>query len=96
MKKRLKKRNIENISIFAGDANNIPLKDEFFDIALVVGVMEWVALNNDGNPKKIHLSFLKDLNRILKKNGVLYLFDKFTTSSPSNIKLITIIFLNYI
>ena len=53
MEKRLKKRNIENISIFVGDANNIPLKDGFFDIVIVVGVMEWIALNKDVNPKKI-------------------------------------------
>lgn len=71
--KEIKCKEIKNLNLVRGDAEKLPFKDSFFDVVILCGVLEWVALDKKGNVKKIQLKVLKEINRILTKGGILYL-----------------------
>ncbi|MBT3404568.1 class I SAM-dependent methyltransferase [archaeon] len=49
----------------------LPFEDKSFDIVVMNGVLEWVASSIEGDVKTIQETILKDISRILKKNGTL-------------------------
>jgi len=51
----------------------LPFKKESFDVVLMNGVLEWVAFKIEGDVKKIQEKVLKNIFRILKKNGIFIL-----------------------
>ena len=68
-----KDENISNINSIVGGGNeHIPLKSSSVDIVILNGVFEWVASNSKGNPKKVQISFMKEVFRVLKPNGLVY------------------------
>lgn len=59
-------RNVKGAKFILGDALNIPIKDKYADLVLLFDVLEHV-------PKGTEKKALKEINRILKKNGLLLL-----------------------
>lgn len=53
----------------------LPFKKESFDVVVMNGVLEWVAVGfpNIGRVKKVQEKVLKEVNRILKEKGILIL-----------------------
>lgn len=60
-------------TVCAGDSLQLPFASSSFDVVLLSGVLEWVASGVPGNPKAVQLAFLKEVSRILKPDGQLYL-----------------------
>jgi len=73
LSRKIKEENIKNINILRINAVKIPLDDNSVDIAIINGVLEWTPLGNTGNPREVQLRVLKEVKRVLKKNGMLYL-----------------------
>jgi len=59
--------------VCAGDRRYLPFPAEQFDIVLLNGVLEWVGTRNFGNPRLQQRDFLREVNRILKPEGEIYL-----------------------
>lgn len=68
----IKKRRIKNLELVNSNAQNLPFRDRSFDIVILCGVLEWVGYG-EKNPEKIQMNVLKEVNRILKLNGTVYL-----------------------
>lgn len=70
----IKNKKIENIFLFRADGLRLPFKDDYFDFISINGVLEWIGLNDIfKNPKYIQIQFLKEVRRVLKPNGNLYI-----------------------
>ncbi len=93
---RAKQMGLHNIHPVAASLKKLPFKDNFFDLIILNGVLEWVALEDNiilskqwrargkglkfqqskkysENPKQMQIQVLKELNRVLKPGGALYL-----------------------
>lgn len=86
---RIKEEKLDNIDLLCGDLKKLRDFRDRFDVALVNGVLEWIAEEGDielknyygrhqpkhyaGNPRKQQLSFLKTVHQNLSANGKLYL-----------------------
>ncbi|MCK4420205.1 methyltransferase domain-containing protein [candidate division WOR-3 bacterium] len=57
----------------AGDLQHLPYPDDFFDIVIMNGVLEWVPLSFEGDPMQVQFNYLQEIRRILKDDGNLYL-----------------------
>ena len=55
-----------------GDRKHIPVRDAFFDTVILDGVLEWLPAFSPGQPREIQVSFLKEVNRVLKPDGLLF------------------------
>lgn len=73
LKKRFEQDGIKNIRLIQANALELPFPENSFDLIVMNGVLEWVALYGKGNPKKIQEKVLKDILKILKPNGYLYI-----------------------
>ncbi len=60
-------------AICTGNTKYLPFPGNSFDIIVLNGVLEWMPLSVEGDPYTIQLRALKEMNRVLKKGGVLYL-----------------------
>lgn len=60
------------VPIWGGDSLPLPFKDDYFDVVSMNGVLEWVVQGHTGNPAVVQKKFLKEMLRILKPNGFLY------------------------
>ena len=73
-KRRYKNSNRTNITIVRGNALELPFPDNFFDLVICNGLLEWVGMmNTDLPPRDTQLSFLREVKRVLSKNGCLYI-----------------------
>lgn len=64
----------ENIfPIHGGDTDFLPFPTEYFDLVVLNGVLEWVAIGKTGNPRKTQIRFLQEISRVLKRGGQLYI-----------------------
>ena len=55
-------------------SHKLPFSNEFFDLAVVNGLFEWIPFGDDTkNPEKLQLEFLKKAYRMLKVGGCLYI-----------------------
>lgn len=70
-RKRIKK--IQNLEIIHGNIYDLPFEDNSVDIVICNGVLEWVAIGRNGNVRDIQKKFLREINRILKDDGILYI-----------------------
>lgn len=65
---------IENLRhVCAGDRRYLPFPAERFDIVLLNGVLEWIGTRNASDPRLQQRDFLREVNRILKPEGEIYL-----------------------
>jgi ubiquinone/menaquinone biosynthesis C-methylase UbiE len=64
---------VENVYLVRSDFGDLPFPNDYFDLVCVNGVLEWLGLSDfSKNPKRIQLDFLREVRRILKPNGCLY------------------------
>jgi len=74
---RIENRGIENISAFQYDPNaflRLPFTDSSINVVILNGVLEWMgSAEIDHSPHRIQLEALKEIRRVLKSNGVLYI-----------------------
>jgi len=64
---------MSNVSVIHADACRPPLATGVFDLTVVNGLLEWVALRNTGgDPRDVQRDFLARLGRLLRPGGWLY------------------------
>lgn len=91
LKIRAEQMGFENIHTFAAPIKSLPFSDNFFDLVVLNGVLEWVGLEDDvileqhwkgkrsekqiysNSPEEMQLDVLKELRRVLKPEGSLYI-----------------------
>jgi len=61
------------VVIGGGDTDYLPLQSDFFDAAILNGVLEWTASSRPGNPQHIYTEYLQETWRVLKPGGWLYI-----------------------
>ena len=66
---------IDNIDLIKADWNTrLPFIDEYFDLVILNGALEWVGeYKNKKLPQEYQIELLKEIYRILKKDGTLYI-----------------------
>ena len=57
----------------AGDSPHLPFATGSFDAVVMSGVLEYVALSSPGEPRALQQAFLRDIARILKPQGQVYI-----------------------
>ncbi len=57
----------------AGDMDHLPFPEAYFDGVLLNGVLEWAAVNRPGDPRSAQLQLLKEVSRVLKPEGQVYI-----------------------
>ncbi|MBM4387810.1 MAG: methyltransferase domain-containing protein [Deltaproteobacteria bacterium] len=63
----------ENLRVVQSSLYGLPFRDESFDLVVMNGVLEWAGLSFlEKNPRDVQLEVLRDVLRILKKGGILY------------------------
>lgn len=67
-------KNLNNIRLCCtGDCPYLPYPRNNFDLVILNGVLEWVPECKKGKPLKVQVDYLKEIKRILKESGQLYL-----------------------
>ena len=65
---------VKNIKFLRSDWMRLPFPDQSFDLVVANGVLEWVGLSDySKHPRVLQLDFLKEVKRVLKPNGCLYI-----------------------
>ncbi len=71
---RFKQENIKNVTLIQTDLNHLPFPKRSFDLIILNGVLEWIALYDPNKPPEIvQLEILKKLYELLKSGGILYI-----------------------
>ncbi len=73
-KRRFKNSKRSNIYISRGNVLSLPFRDNYFDFIVCNGVLEWMGMmNTEKNPRETQLLFLRELKRVLKDKGKIYI-----------------------
>jgi SAM-dependent methyltransferase len=65
---------ITNITpVCGGDTARLPFPDQYFDLVVLNGVIEWIPVGRRGNPRAHQIAFLKEIARITKRDGEVFL-----------------------
>jgi SAM-dependent methyltransferase len=64
------------VTALKANATNLPLETGVFDTAVTLGVIEWVPLTADGEPRAVQLRALREIARVLKPGGTYILATK--------------------
>ena len=75
-KRRFENSNVNNVTIVRGNALELPFPDDYFDLVVCNGVLEWVGIMNNNtarSPREVQLSFLREVKRVLSDKGCLYI-----------------------
>jgi len=71
---RKEQDDINNIKFVRADWLRLPFPDNYFDLVVANGVLEWIGLSDySRNPRQLQLNFLKEVKRVLKPGGCLYI-----------------------
>ncbi len=63
----------DNITcVCGGDTDRLPFSTDFCDVIVLNGVLEWVPASKPGNPRQCQIDFLREVRRVLKPSGQLY------------------------
>lgn len=73
MQERFAQEKLENVTILRSSLWTLPFPPESFDLVVLNGVLEWVAQGVDGDPGELQERVLRNLLRILRPGGALYL-----------------------
>jgi len=77
VKLRAEQEALSNIRLVHSDAldfGQLPLPSDYFDVVLLNGVLEWVGIHRkDMPPRQIQILALREIRRVLKPSGTLYL-----------------------
>jgi len=68
---RRRQDRVNNVVILGGDFHRLPLADNSIDVVICNGILEWVAVEKGGPPRKVQREFLEGLARVLKPGGTL-------------------------
>lgn len=67
-------KNIFPVCIDPLDFASLPFPDSYFDLVVLNGVLEWVgAVNTDLDPRTVQINALKEIRRIIKPGGYIYI-----------------------
>ena len=74
-RKRTVLSGIKNVDVILGtDYPHLPFADSVFDIIIINGVLEWVPrAGGSGSPESAQRLFLKEIRRVLKSDGTVYI-----------------------
>lgn len=73
-KLRCEQDNITNAYFSNSDIGKLPFKDDFFDLVILNGVLEWTPLAYpELTPDNAQRVILKELHRVLKKGGQIFI-----------------------
>jgi SAM-dependent methyltransferase len=61
------------IPVCGGDTPHLPYEDASFDAVVMSGVLEYMALTIPGEPTSVQQAFLRDVARVLKPHGQVYI-----------------------
>jgi SAM-dependent methyltransferase len=64
---------LQTVRMDAFNGSSLSFKTSIFDLVLLNGVIEYAGLSTDNNPEYIQMRLLKEIYRVLKKGGYLYL-----------------------
>lgn len=65
---------LDNVKIFVGDFDNLPLKNGQFDLVILNGILEWSGIPNEPkNPREVQKDMLKKCLKLLKSGGYIYI-----------------------
>jgi ubiquinone/menaquinone biosynthesis C-methylase UbiE/aminoglycoside phosphotransferase (APT) family kinase protein len=71
---RAQQMGLRNVRVFcSGDLKQVPLPDSSLDLIVLNGVLEWTAEWSSGNPRDIQLTFLREMRRLLRPTGALFI-----------------------
>jgi ubiquinone/menaquinone biosynthesis C-methylase UbiE len=91
LKIRAEQMGFSNVHSIASPVQQLPFPDGYFDMAILSGVLEWVAFDQDvvleihwgkrrqdsavysKNPRQVQVEVLREIQRVLKRGGYLYL-----------------------
>ena len=74
MRIRFQQEGCNNISVVRADSDSLPFRENFFDLIVLNGVLEWLPFQRKNeNPRSVQLFYLQKLRRLLKPNGTLYI-----------------------
>ena len=62
-----------SVRLIAGDVASLPLRENYFDLVVANGVLEWVPLLREGDQRSAQVRFLQEVKRSLKPGGCLYI-----------------------
>lgn len=62
---------LDNICFLQTDAFSLPINPESFDLILLCGVYEWLAIEQEGDVKTLQEQVLRTLSRLLRPGGKL-------------------------
>jgi SAM-dependent methyltransferase len=72
--RRFRNANRSNITLIRGNAIRLPFPDNYFDLVVCNGVLEWIgSMNRSLNPREGQISFLREIKRVLSHSGCLYI-----------------------
>lgn len=71
---RAKQDNVHNIKLLRSELLKLPLPDNAVDLVVLNGILEWIGLSDlQQKPDELQMAFLKEVRRVLKPTGALYL-----------------------
>jgi len=70
---RQEQENIENVQLIVANVLQLPFPEESFEIIIANGLLEWIGINGEENPKRLQNLFLKKIFNLLKPEGKLYI-----------------------
>ena len=73
VKMRAQQDNVRGVLPVCGQLTRLPFPDDFFDLAVLNGVLEWIPSTEDGDPLKVQEAALREVCRVLRPGGVMYL-----------------------
>lgn len=73
-KVRFMQDKIENIQLVRANVMDLPFPDNYFDLVVMNGVLEWIGTSDCKiKPRQLQLMALKNIHRVLKMTGYLYI-----------------------
>ena len=62
-----------NLQVLAASIHEMPLPRDRFNLVVMNGILEWVAISADGNPGRVQKDVLRHVHNLLAEDGWLYL-----------------------
>jgi SAM-dependent methyltransferase len=72
MQQRFSQEGLSNIKVLRSSLWTLPFAPASFDLVAMNGVLEWVPLGSDEDPREVQLRALRNAHRLLKADGCLY------------------------